>query len=204
MSMELPAGVIGVIRCDSAEECETIALGFARGGVDAVEITFTVPDAAQVIAAVRDRVDVPLGGGTVRDLATCAAAAAAGATFVVSPDTDAAVVAEAHRLGMAAVPGALTPNEVAAAIRAGADAIKLFPVEALGGVEHVAALDGPYPGCRWVVSGGVEPDRVAAYRAAGCHAICLGGALWTAAEARAGDVDAIARRTRDVLALSAA
>ena len=204
MSMELPAGIIGVIRCDSAEETETIALGFARGGVDAVEITFTVPNAAQVIAALRGRVDVPVGGGTVRDVATCAEAAAAGAQFIVSPDLDPAVVAEAHRRGLAAVPGALTPNEVAAAIRAGADAIKLFPIEALGGVEHVEALDGPYPGCRWVVSGGVEPERVAAYRAAGCHAVCLGGALWSAEAARAGDVDAIARQTRAALALSAA
>jgi 2-dehydro-3-deoxyphosphogluconate aldolase/(4S)-4-hydroxy-2-oxoglutarate aldolase len=131
----------------------------------------------------------------------CAASAEAGATFVVSPDLDPAVVADAHRRGMAAVPGAITPNEVAAAIRAGADAIKLFPVEAHGGVEHVRTLDGPYPGCRWVVSGGVEPDRVAAYMAAGCHAVCLGGALWTPEDARAGDVDAIARRTREVLAL---
>lgn len=199
-SRAVPSGIVAVVRAPSAEEAATIAAGLARGGVDGVEITFTVPDAAEVIASLRGTLGVPLGAGTVRDVATCEAAIAAGATFVVAPDLDLAVVAAAHRHDVAAVPGALTPGEVGQALAVGADAVKLFPVGAVGGPAYVRALNDPFPGVRWVVSGGVRPEQVAAYRAAGCHAICIGGALIDRDAARTGDVEAVARHAARALA----
>jgi 2-dehydro-3-deoxyphosphogluconate aldolase/(4S)-4-hydroxy-2-oxoglutarate aldolase len=202
MTPTVPAGIVAVVRAERAEEAMTIAAGVARGGVDAVEITFTVPGAASVIAALRDTLSVPLGAGTVVDVAQCAAAAAAGATFVVAPDLDPAVVDAAHMLGLAAVPGALTPSEVGRAVRAGADAVKLFPVGCVGGPAYVRALRDPFPAVRWVVSGGVRPEDVPAYRELGCHAICIGGALIDRVAARAGDVDGVARTAARALALA--
>lgn len=199
MTPLVPTGILGVIRAPAPEIALTIATGLARAGVDAVEITFTVPDAAAVIADFAPSADIPVGAGTVRSVADCEAAIAAGATFVVSPDFDRQVLETAHRLGAAAVPGALTPSEVGRCIDAGADAVKVFPVGAVGGPRYIRTLNEPFPGVRWVVSGGVTPRDVAAYLEAGTHTVCMGGALIDAAAAEQGDVSAVQRHAADVL-----
>ena len=98
MTLMVPSGIIAVIRAATAQEAETIGLGLAAAGVDGVEITFTVPNAVDVIAILRSATEVPIGAGTVRSVADARAAVAAGATFIVSPDLVTSVVAEAHRL----------------------------------------------------------------------------------------------------------
>jgi len=196
----VPSGIIAVIRASTPETAIAIATGLAEGGVDGIEITFTVPSAAEVIAQLSSRLQVPIGAGTVRTLAEASAAVESGATFVVSPDLNRDVVAETQRLGAAAVPGALTPGEVGNCHDAGADCVKIFPIGAVGGASYIRALSGPFPSVSWVVSGGVKAADVAAYREAGCHAICMGSVLIDRQAAAAGDVRAIAAYARHVLA----
>ncbi len=195
----VPTGIVSVVRAPSTSAALVIAEGVLLGGVDAVEIAFTVTDAASVIASLRARTSIPIGAGTVRTIDQCRAAAAAGATFVVAPDLDVSVVNEAHRLGLAAIPGALTPTEVGRCVAAGADAVKLFPVGSVGGPRYVRTIAEPFPGTAWVVSGGITVPEIAAYRAAGVRAICLGSALIDREAALRGDVELIARKTRTAL-----
>jgi 2-dehydro-3-deoxyphosphogluconate aldolase/(4S)-4-hydroxy-2-oxoglutarate aldolase len=192
----VPSGIIAVIRAGNAQEAETIGLGLAAAGVNGVEITFTVPNAVDVIAALRSATDMPIGAGTVRSVADARAAVTAGATFIVSPDLDTSVVAEAHRLGVAAVPGALTPTEVGRCLAVGADGIKLFPIGAVNGPSYVRALAEPFPETPWVVSGGVKIEDVTDYLHAGCHAVCIGGVLIDRIAATAGDVAGVERYAR--------
>jgi 2-dehydro-3-deoxyphosphogluconate aldolase / (4S)-4-hydroxy-2-oxoglutarate aldolase len=200
----VPAGVIAVVRAASAEECRTVVRGLIRAEVPAIELTMTVPDA---VALIREFVAYPadaragtvLGAGTVLDPAQCAACAEAGARFIVSPTTDMSVLKEAHRHGVAYVGGALTPTEVLASMRAGADATKLFPIGSVGGAEYLRALREPLPGLRAVVSGGISADEAIGYFAAGAHAVCLGGALIDRDAARRGDVTAVETKARRVM-----
>jgi 2-dehydro-3-deoxyphosphogluconate aldolase/(4S)-4-hydroxy-2-oxoglutarate aldolase len=200
----VPAGVIAVVRAASVEECRTVVRGLIRAEVPAIELTMTVPDA---VALVREfvaylagaRVGTVLGAGTVLDPAQCAACAKAGAKFIVSPTTDVSVLKEARRHGVAYVGGALTPTEVLASMRAGADAIKLFPIGSVGGAQYLRALREPLPELRAVVSGGISADQAIGYFGAGAHAVCLGGALIDRDAARRGDVTAVETKARRVM-----
>ena len=207
----VPGGVIAVVRAGAAAEARTIVHGLARACVPAIELTMTVPGAVEIIAELAGSglqtvlgagqcwTGTVLGAGTVLDPAEASACAAAGARFLVSPVTDADVLAEAHRCGVPYVGGALTPTEVLASMRAGADAVELFPVGSMGGAGYLRALREPLPGLRAVVSGGIAAGEVGDYLAAGAHAVCLGGALIDREAARRGDVDAVAAWARAAL-----
>jgi 2-dehydro-3-deoxyphosphogluconate aldolase / (4S)-4-hydroxy-2-oxoglutarate aldolase len=200
--LPVPAGVIAVVRAAIAEEARAIVRGLALAGAPAVELTMTVPGVVRIIAEFAGSVvtaGTVLGAGTVLDAEACGACAAAGAAFIVSPVTDPAVLAVAHDAGVPYVGGALTPTEVLASMRAGSDAVKLFPVGSVGGAGYLRALREPLPGLRAVVSGGIAAAEVDGYLAAGAHAVCLGGALIDRAAARSGDVDAVAAHARRVL-----
>ncbi len=153
--------------------------GLVRAAVPAIELTLTVPEALTILAeaaraAARPGSGTVLGAGTVLDRRACEAAIAAGARFVVSPVTDPPVLEQAHRGGVPYVGGALTPTEVLASIRAGVDAVKLFPVGSVGGPAYLRALREPLPGLRAVVSGGIGAGEVRDYVAAR-RARCLPG-----------------------------
>lgn len=195
-----PAGVVAVVRAPTAREALTIGLGLARGGVGTIEITLTVPGAVAVIAELSRDPAVLVGAGTVLDAAAVAAVAAAGAAFVVAPDTDPLVVAAARAHGLPVVPGALTPTEIRRAWALGADAVKVFPVGSVGGPGYVRAVREPLPDVPLVVSGGIALTAVGDYLAAGVRAVCLGSALIDRAAAAAGDTDAVADHARAALA----
>ena len=201
----VPAGVIAVVRAATAAEARTIVHGLVRAAVPAIELTLTVPEALTILAEAARMVARPgsqtvLGAGTVLDRRACGDAIAAGARFVVSPVTDPPVLEQAHRDGVPYVGGALTPTEVLASMRAGADAVKLFPVGSVGGAAYLRALREPLPALRAVVSGGIGAADAQGYLAAGAHAVCLGGALIDRAAAGRGDVEAVAARARQGLA----
>lgn len=198
----VPAKLIAVVRAATAAEGRTIVHGLIRAAVPAVELTMTVPDAVAIIsefAGAALRSGTALGAGTVLDARDCAACADAGATFIVSPVTDLDVLEEAHRRGVAYIGGALTPTEVLASMRAGSDAVKIFPVGAVGGPGYLRALREPLPALRAVVSGGIAAAQVSAYREAGAYAVSLGGALIDRAAARRGDIEAVADGARQVM-----
>lgn len=172
------AGIVAVVRTDTADAAVELSRAVVAAGIRAVEITFTIPDAASVISqlAAEAPEGVVIGAGTVRTLADLEAAADAGARFAMSPTVDADIVTAGERAGIPVVPGAMTPTEVSAALDAGAAAVKIFPAATVG-TAHLSALRQVFPGARLVPTGGVEPDQVRQWRSAGAFALGIGGAL---------------------------
>lgn len=184
-------GVIAVVRTQSAAHALTLARGLALTDVAGIEVTMTVPDAVDVIATLVGEGVSGVGAGTVRSVAQLEACVEAGATFLVSPHFDPALVDAATRHGVPVVPGALTPSEILAAVARGAAAVKLFPVSAVGGVNYLRAVLEPIPDVRFVVSGEVTLPEVDGYLDAGAWAACIGGSLWRRDILDSGDVQAV-------------
>jgi 2-dehydro-3-deoxyphosphogluconate aldolase/(4S)-4-hydroxy-2-oxoglutarate aldolase len=137
-------GVVAVLRAASAQRAVAAARALAEGGVTAIEVTFTVPDAGRAIAELTQDEELLVGAGTVLTAAQASTAADARAQFLVSPNLDEQVLDAAGRLGVPALPGVLTPTELARAARR-CSLVKLFPAS-LGGPGLLAALRGPFPG----------------------------------------------------------
>jgi 2-dehydro-3-deoxyphosphogluconate aldolase/(4S)-4-hydroxy-2-oxoglutarate aldolase len=141
------------------------------------------------------------GAGTVPDMAAAEACLAAGAQFLVTPWVDPAVVAAARAAGACAMPGALTPTEIRAALAAGADVVKLFPASSAGGPSHVKAVRAVFPGAVFCPTGGVDARNAPDYLAAGADFVGIGGRLVDEARIAAGDKGAILAAARDALGL---
>lgn len=165
------AGVVAVVRGASLAQARDVAQAAIAAGVRAVEITYTVPDAATLIAELAGGPCL-VGAGTVTREWQLDEAADAGAAFAVSPVDPAWLVPAAHARGVLAVPGCATPQEVWTATERGALLVKVFPVGRLGGPGYVRDLRGPFPDLALMASGGVTPGQLADYRAAG--AACIG------------------------------
>jgi 2-dehydro-3-deoxyphosphogluconate aldolase/(4S)-4-hydroxy-2-oxoglutarate aldolase len=172
-------GILPVVRAASGEEAIAVGDAIAAGGIDALEITLTVPGAVKVIAEASARYGdrFLIGAGTVLDVDQARACVAAGARFVVSPIADGPTIAYCRQAGVPVLPGALTPNEIVQAWRAGADFVKVFPCGTAGGAQYVKAIKAPLPDIRLVPTGGVTVDTVAAYFLAGACAVGVGGDL---------------------------
>ena len=139
-------GVIPVIRAQSADEAASAIAAIQKGGVSVLEITMTVPGAIELIREVARRAtDALVGAGTVLDPESALACIDAGARFVVSPALNLATIAACREAGVAVLPGALTPTEVLTAWNAGADFVKVFPANALGGPSYLKSLKAPLP-----------------------------------------------------------
>jgi 2-dehydro-3-deoxyphosphogluconate aldolase/(4S)-4-hydroxy-2-oxoglutarate aldolase len=191
MSSQIPRGVVAVIRTTDPRHALTLARGLADTRVAAIEVTLTVPGAVEVLAQLTSEGVTRVGAGTVRSVAQVESCVRAGAEFIVSPHTDPDIIAAARDLGAAVVPGALTPTEVVYALSLGASAVKIFPVNAVGGLAYVQAILEPLPDAQLVVSGGIDPPDVPEYLTGGAWAACLGSSLWQRASVEAGDVEAV-------------
>lgn len=173
------AGVISVIRADSPGKAVRLAEAVRAGGIDVIEITFTVPRAPEVIAGLRaadPRREALVGAGTVLTADDTARALEAGADFVVSPALVPEVVEACGRAGVPVMPGCMTVTEILSAYRAGAEVVKLFPASLLG-PGFVRAVLAPLPWVRLVPTGGVTLETVGAWLRAGCLAVGVGGEL---------------------------
>jgi 2-dehydro-3-deoxyphosphogluconate aldolase/(4S)-4-hydroxy-2-oxoglutarate aldolase len=171
-------GIVPVIRASSAEQAKFAAEAVCAGGIPIVEITMTVPGAVEVIAELaRTSPDVLVGAGTVLDAEAALSCINAGAQFLASPGFDARTVAAAHEAGFLIMAGALTPTEVMAAWKAGADIVKIFPCGNMGGANYIRALKGPLPQVPMVPTGGVNLETAADYIRAGAAALGVGGEL---------------------------
>ena len=197
----LDGGLVAVVRADSGEQLVKVVSALADGGVTAAEITFTVPDAVEVIRQVRRELGdaVVLGAGTVLDPETARAALLAGAEFLVSPATNFDVIRMARRYDKAVMPGAFTPTEVLAAWEAGADVVKVFPADAVG-PGYLKALRGPLPQVRLMPTGGVDLDTAESFLKAGACCLGVGSSLVDPKAIAAGDF----QRLRDLAARYAA
>lgn len=173
-------GLIAVVRARSAAQVPPLAEALIAGGIIAIEVTMTTPDA---FAAIRETTRVVgsrgvTGVGTVLDAATCRAALAAGAEFVVSPIMRPELVGIAHAAGRPVMLGAYTPTEAQLAHEAGADFVKIFPADALG-PNYIKALRAPLPHLRIVPTGGVDLNTAGEFLKAGCVALGAGSSLIT-------------------------
>lgn len=186
------AGVIAVLRAPSAETAIRAVDALVEGGVTGIEITFSTPCAAAVICAVRERYgdDVLLGAGTVLAPQQATEAVDAGAAFLVSPGLDDELIGAMLSTHAATLVGALTPTEMMRAIRAGVDAVKLFP-GSLVGPEYLRAVRGPFAQLSAVPTGGVSPDNMVAWFTAGALAVGAGSELVSTADMAAGRWDVI-------------
>ena len=173
------SGIIAVIRAENAETAIKIAHAVKAGGIEALEITMTVPGAIEVIQEVSKNFDpdeVIIGAGTVLDPETARACILAGAEYIVSPHLNKEVVQMAKRYDKLVVPGAMTIKEVVEGMECGADAIKIFP-SSLFGPGIIKAIKEPLPHANLIPTGGVTLDNVDQWIQAGSLAVGVGGAL---------------------------
>lgn len=187
----MDSGVVAVVRAESSEQAVKIADACLKGGIAAIEITFTVPGAADVIkdlAANYKNGELIIGAGTVLDPETARVAILAGAQYIVSPSFNLETVQLCNRYQVPIMAGCMTIKEIVEAMEAGTDIIKLFPGEALG-VSFVKALKGPLPQAPVMPTGGVSLDNVQDWIKAGCVAVGVGGNL--TAGAKKGDYESI-------------
>jgi 2-dehydro-3-deoxyphosphogluconate aldolase / (4S)-4-hydroxy-2-oxoglutarate aldolase len=169
----LDAGIVAVVRAADPNGLVDVIRALAEGGVTVAEVTFTVPNAVDVIREAKKALgsSILLGAGTVLDTETCRAAILAGAEFVVSPSLNLDVIRLCHRYDKLVMPGAFTPTEIVAAWEAGADIIKVFPAEIVGPA-FFKAMRGPLPQIRLMPTGGVDLNTATDFLKGG--ACCLG------------------------------
>jgi 2-dehydro-3-deoxyphosphogluconate aldolase / (4S)-4-hydroxy-2-oxoglutarate aldolase len=167
-------GIIPAIRVHSAEDALFAAEAVASGGIPIVEVTITVPNALEVIHHLAvNRLDVIQGAGTVLDLGWARRCVDAGAQFLTSPGFDPKIVEFAAQEDVVVFPGELTPTEVMAAAKAGADFVKIFPAQ-IGGPSYIKALKSPFPEVRLIAAGGVNQQTASDYILAGAAALGIG------------------------------
>ena len=196
-------GVVAVVRAPSGEMLVDVAQALLSGGVEAIEITFTVPGAHRVLEEVAGRLGekILLGAGTVLDPETARAAILAGAEFIVAPTLNLDVIRLCQRYDKVVAPGALTPTEVLTAWEAGADIVKVFPSD-FTGPGYLKALHGPLPQVRLMPTGGVNLNTAADFLRAGACALGVGGALVERKAVAAGDmarIESLARQFTQIV-----
>ena len=188
----LESGIVAIVRSPRSDQLISVARALADGGVRAIEITLTVPNALEVIGEVaRDMGDrILLGAGTVLDPETARAAILAGAEYIVAPTLNLDVIRTCHRYDKPVMPGAFTPTEILAAWEAGADVVKVFPAD-VGGPNYLKAVLAPLPQVRLMPTGGVDLTTAAAFLKAGACCLGVGSALVDKDAVRSGDFDRI-------------
>ncbi len=190
------SGLVAIVRTDSPDQAARIADACAHGGVAALEITFTVPNAAAVISDLVKRhkpEEITVGAGTVLDPETARVAILAGAQFLVSPALSVETARLANRYQVPYMPGADTVRDVIEAMECGADIIKVFPGEVLG-PDFIRTVRAPLPQASLMPTGGVSIDNARAWIKSGAVALGVGGNL--IAGAKTGDYESITRLAR--------
>ncbi len=161
-------GLLAIVRVPRAELALPIAKALVSGGIRAVELTMTIPNALDAIRAIDRELgdEVLLGVGTVIDDDTCKAAINAGAKYIISPITKTSLIENAHAMDRPVMLGAYTPSEAQAAHEAGSDFIKIFPADSLG-PSYIKALLAPLPHLKIIPTGGVNLDTMESFLLAG-------------------------------------
>jgi 2-dehydro-3-deoxyphosphogluconate aldolase/(4S)-4-hydroxy-2-oxoglutarate aldolase len=192
-------GAIAIIRMDDPDTLMRTVDAIRAGGITAIEITMTTPDALtaieRVAAAYADDDPVRIGAGSVLDGPTARQALSAGAEYVVSPVLKAEMIEMCHRYDVPAIPGAFTPTEVQRAHELGADVVKVFPASAMG-PGYFGALQGPMPHVKLMPTGGVSLDNAGRWIEAGARVVGVGSALLDEQALAAGDFDQITDNAR--------
>ncbi|WP_405813901.1 bifunctional 4-hydroxy-2-oxoglutarate aldolase/2-dehydro-3-deoxy-phosphogluconate aldolase [Streptomyces sp. NBC_01390] len=197
------ARLIPVLTVPDPATAAPLAEALTAGGATCAEVTFRAHGAEQVLREMAAHGGLTVGAGTVLTPEQAERAVQAGARFVVSPGYDEEVVAKCRELGVPVVPGIATATELMRALRAGLDTVKLFPAEALGGLATLLALGAPFPQTRFVPTGGIRPEQLAAYLAVPSVLAVGGSWMATATHLARGDYATIRRLTREAVDRSA-
>ena len=174
----LELGVVPAIRVTSAEDALFAAEAVSRGGIPIVEVTMTVPGALAVVREIlHTHPKLIVGAGTVLDVDTAERCVDEGVHFLTSPGLYLPLMEVAAKSNTAVLPGALTPTEIWAAWRAGADFVKVFPCASVGGPSYIKCMRAPFPEVNLLAAGGVTQQTAGDYIAAGAAALGIGGDL---------------------------
>jgi len=186
-------GLVPIVRTGSTKDAILAVEAIIASGIGIAEITMTVPNALKVIEEISGKIgdQVLIGSGTILDRESCESAIAAGADFIITPSFDSLVIETAQKHGKPCIAGALTPTEILAAWRCGADFVKVFPCGPVGGPKYIRALKGPFPQIELVPTGGVTLESVGDFIRAGAAAVAVGGELVDLKMLREGNVQAI-------------
>ena len=170
--------LVGILRHNSGEHLAKVAEKLYESGVGIIEVTFTVPQAAQVIATINHRLGkkIILGAGTILDPETAQTAIDAGARFLVAPNTNVELIQYGRRHSTPLIPGALTPTEICHAYEAGAQAVKVFPSDTFG-PSYITAIRRPLPHIPLIPTGGIDASNLLDYLKAGVWAVGIGSPL---------------------------
>ena len=197
-------GIVAILRAPCGDKIVEAAEALYAGGVDVIEVTFSVPKAHQVLEQVAAKLGdkILLGAGSVLDSETARIAMLSGAEFMVTPVTNPDVIEMCRRYDKPCIPGAMTPTEVLTAWEAGAAMVKVFPCDSLG-PRHIRAIRGPLPQVPLVPTGGVCLENAADFIKSGATALGVGGSIAPADAILSGDgarIEDLARRFRETVA----
>src|SRR5271165_5573421 len=194
-------GIVPIVRTDSAEGAIKAIEAMYRGGIRAAEITMTVPGAIKALEKLSDQFgdQMVLGAGTVLDPETARICMLAGAQFFVTPTLKLSTIEMVKRYSKVICAGALTPTEVLTAWEAGADIVKVFPANAVGGPKYIKALKGPLPHIEMIPTGGVNLETAGDFLKAGACAVAVGGELVDAKLIKENRYDEMEARARQYL-----
>ncbi len=201
--------VIAIVRGVTGRACLDLAQSLYEGGIRLMEVTYDQQnpgswrETADVIHTISERFAGRLlaGAGTVTTPELVELSHSAGARFIISPDTNPAVITRTRELEMVSMPGAMTPTEIAAAHRLGADIVKLFPASVLG-PGYLKAILSPLSHIKLMAVGGIDADNIADFLAAGAVGAGVGGRLVDRKAIAQGNFDLI-RQTAQALTAAA-
>jgi 2-dehydro-3-deoxyphosphogluconate aldolase / (4S)-4-hydroxy-2-oxoglutarate aldolase len=202
ISRIISGGVIPVIRASSKEEALAVIDAIVAGGITTIEITMTVPNAIELIADVSRREELLIGAGSVLDPETARECIAAGAQFIVSPATNFDTILYCNESEIVVMPGALTPTEIVNARDSGADFVKVFPADSMGGAKYLRSVKAPLPDIKLIPTGGVSQATAADFIKAGAEAIGVGADLVDLSAIREGrhlDITNAAKRYLEIV-----
>ena len=196
-------GIVPVIRIDDVSKAQRLAEALCTGGVPVAEITFRAAGADQAIRAMREAFpDMLVGAGTVLTRAQIDAAQDAGAQFVVSPGFNPRNVEYCQSKNITIFPGCVTPGEIECALEYGLEVLKFFPAEAFGGLKTIKALSAPFSMVKFMPTGGISLDNLAAYTANPAIIACGGSYMVTSKlinEERWDEITALCRKSVEII-----
>ncbi|WP_405340718.1 bifunctional 4-hydroxy-2-oxoglutarate aldolase/2-dehydro-3-deoxy-phosphogluconate aldolase [Fibrobacter sp.] len=198
-----PMPVVGILRDIPQGAEEACVKAAAKCGLKAIEVTMNTAAAEEIIAAIKTHakpLGIAVGAGTVRHGHDLEKAIGAGAEFIVTPNTRNEIIRLSATARIPIIPGALTPTEVQKAFDLGATAVKIFPVNCVGGPEYIKALRGPFRDIPLMACGGVNAENAQAYLKAGSNLVSFGASIFNPTLMKENKWDEIETRLAKLLA----
>ncbi|BBD67175.1 2-dehydro-3-deoxyphosphogluconate aldolase/4-hydroxy-2-oxoglutarate aldolase [Nostoc commune NIES-4072] len=191
---------IAVIRAPKIEVGQQMAMAVASGGMHLIEITWNSSQAGELITQLRSELPAcTIGTGTLFNVQQLEEAIASGAQFLFTPHVDSAMIQAAQEKNVPIIPGAMTPTEIVTAWSQGASCVKVFPVQAVGGVDYIKSLQGPLGQIPLIPTGGVTLENAKEFLQAGAIAVGLSGELFPKKLVTEGNWEAIASGARKLI-----